>query len=63
MGSHVSHEQETKDLKCEIDHLCKMLRRREHDRRNSISPSSEESGEHKHSQRVCMRVLSPRDLL
>ena len=32
-------------LKHEIDHLCKKLRRRERDRRNSLPPSSESSGE------------------
>lgn len=37
-GSHVLHEQETRKLKLEIDHLSKKLRWRECDRRNS-SPS------------------------
>ena len=45
-GSRVLHEQERRDLKREIDHLCKKLHQRERDRRNSMSPSSEESGEH-----------------
>nr|POF14807.1 hypothetical protein CFP56_33015 [Quercus suber] len=43
--SHVLHEQETRKLRHEIDHLCKKLRQRERDRRNSPPPSSEGSKE------------------
>ena len=41
IGSHVSHEQETQKLKLEIDYLRKKLRRRERDRMNSSTPSSD----------------------
>ena len=39
------HEQETRNLKLEIDYLCKKLHRKEHDRRDPTPPSSEGSDE------------------
>ena len=41
--SHVLHEQETRNLKLENDHLRKKLCQRERDKRGSTSPSSEGS--------------------
>nr|POF24238.1 hypothetical protein CFP56_12652 [Quercus suber] len=43
--SHVSHDQETRKLQQEIDHLCRKLRRREHDRRSPSPSPSDGSGE------------------
>lgn len=33
-GSHISHDQETRNLRLEIDHLCKKLHRRVHVKRD-----------------------------
>jgi len=46
-GSYVSYEQETRNLRLEIDHLHKKLRRRERSRRNLTPPSRERSEERK----------------
>ena len=42
--SHILHDQETRKLQLEIDHLRRKLRRKEHDRRSSSPPSSDGSG-------------------
>ena len=47
LGSQVLHEQETRNLRLEIYHLHKKLRRREHSRRNLTPPSRERSEERK----------------
>jgi len=38
--SHISHDEETRNLRLEIDHLRKKLHCREHVRRNRTSPSN-----------------------
>ena len=57
-GSHVSHEQEMRNLRLEINHLCKKLRRRECDRRNSTLPLSEVS-EEKRDQSYQWKSMTP----
>lgn len=57
-GSHVSHEQETWNLRLEIDHLRKKLHRRERDRRNS-TPLSSEGSEEKRDQSYRWRSKTP----
>lgn len=41
LGSHISHEEQMKNLRLEIDHLCKWLRRRVHARGDRTPPSSQ----------------------
>ena len=38
--SHISHDEETRNLRLEIDHLRKKLRRKEHVRQNRMPPSN-----------------------
>ena len=57
-GSHVLHEQETWNLRLEIDHLHKKLHRREHDRRNS-TPLSSEGSEEKRDRSYRWRSKTP----
>ena len=42
-GGHVSHEQETRNLRSEIDYLRQKLSRKVHDRGNQTPPSSSRS--------------------
>ena len=54
LGSHISHEQETHNLRLEVDHLCKRLERRVHIRENrtpSSSQSSSSEGEQSYQRR------------
>ena len=44
-GGHVSHEQETQNLKLEIDYLRQKLSRKVHDRGNRTPPSSSRSAD------------------
>ena len=44
-GSHVSHDQEMRNLQLEVDRLHKKLRRKERDKKDRSPPSSDGSGE------------------
>ena len=57
--SRVSHEYETQNLKLEIDHLLKKLRRRERNRRNSTPPLSEGLGENRDRSYRCRSRTLP----